>query len=450
VTFTASNALSGSATTHITITAPGVDHAPVVTAPANETGTEGTLLTFTVTAADPDGDAITSLTASPLPTGATFTANASNTAGTFSWTPSSTQSGSYDVTFTASNALSGSATTHIVISEPQPGNQAPVVTAPATQSVNEGQLLTFTVSATDADGDHVTLTASNVPSGATFTDNGNNTGTFSWTPNSTQSGTYTVTFTGTDGNGGTGTATTVITVNDVTGGGSFTATAKLVGNFNPHRRFLCFHITPTAGSFDIGTVDLASVTLNFNGQTLTALASQTHVESSCDTTETECEDCGEEGGTSSGGCTTQLHACFLMSDVAALLGNIPDNLASITITGNLTGGGTFTATTGAFRVAGKGSNNGVGQLKSKAHPNPLNPRTELTFTLASAAHVRVSVFDAQGRLVKTLLDGNRPAGENTVPWDGSNARGSRVASGVFFFRIEALGTKEIVRVAVLK
>src|SRR6185369_1189271 len=100
--------LSGSATTNITIT--NVDRAPVVTAPATQSAASNTLLTFTVTAADPDGDAIASLTAAPLPAGATFTAGAGNTSGTFSWTPTNAQAGSYNVTFTASNALSGTAT----------------------------------------------------------------------------------------------------------------------------------------------------------------------------------------------------------------------------------------------------------------------------------------------------------------------------------------------------
>jgi hypothetical protein len=242
----------------------------------------------------------------------------------------------------------------------------------------------------------------------------------------------------------------VITVNDVTGG-AFTATAKLVGNFNPHRRFLCFHIVPTASSFDLTNVDLASIQLNFGGGSLTALAKQTHLDTDCDTEE-ECDDCGTAGSTThaaAGDCTTQLHACFMMSDVAALFGgNIPDNLASATITGTLTTGGTFTATIGAARVAGSG--NAKGTLKSKAKPNPLNPKTDLTFTLPAAGHVRVTLFDARGRLVKTLLDENRPAGENVVPWDGSDAKGGHVASGVFFFRVEAFGTKEMVRVAVLK
>ena len=213
-TFTASNALSGSATTAITVN--NVDRAPVVAAPASQTVNEGALLSFTVTASDPDGDAIASLTAAPLPAGATFTADAANTSGTFSWTPTAGQAGSYSVAFTASNALSGSATTAITVNHV---NNCPVVTAPATASTDEGVLLMFNITATDADGEHVTLTATGLPTGATFTDNANNSGTFSWTPDFTAAALspYTVTFHGSDGHAGcTGSmASTVITVNNV-------------------------------------------------------------------------------------------------------------------------------------------------------------------------------------------------------------------------------------------
>ena len=97
--------------------APTVDHAPVVTAPATAVGTEGTLITFTVTASDPDGQAITSLTASGVPKGAQFQVDASMSFGTFTWTPSDKQgrTGPYSVTFKAKNALSGSAVTAITV-----------------------------------------------------------------------------------------------------------------------------------------------------------------------------------------------------------------------------------------------------------------------------------------------------------------------------------------------
>jgi PKD repeat protein len=233
VTFTAANSLSGSATT--AITANNVDRAPVVTAPATQTVVEGNLLTFTVTASDADGDAIASLTAAPLPAGATFTPDATNTSGTFSWTPGLTQAGSYSVTFAASNALNGSATTVITVTN---FNNAPVVTAPESQSTDEGVNLAFGVSATDADGDHVTLSASGLPFGATFSDNGDNTGSFSWTPSFTQAGGFSVTFNGNDGNGGTGSATTSITVNNVNrcptanAGGPYTGIVNVAVTFN--------------------------------------------------------------------------------------------------------------------------------------------------------------------------------------------------------------------------
>src|SRR5207249_4744320 len=84
VTFTASNTLSASASTAITIT--NVDRPPAVTAPATRTVAETSLLSFSSSASDPDGEAITSLQAdvSGLPPGnnAAFTANSNKTSGT--------------------------------------------------------------------------------------------------------------------------------------------------------------------------------------------------------------------------------------------------------------------------------------------------------------------------------------------------------------------------------
>jgi parallel beta-helix repeat protein len=97
---------------------PLVDHAPVVTAVSSVKAISGQTVTFTITAADSDGDAIQSLTMVKvkMPSGnnATFTPNASNTGGTFTWTNTSA-TGTYQVRFVATNALTGSATTSIQI-----------------------------------------------------------------------------------------------------------------------------------------------------------------------------------------------------------------------------------------------------------------------------------------------------------------------------------------------
>jgi hypothetical protein len=140
VTFRAANVLEGTASTVITVT--NVDRAPVVVSPDNLRGTVGKLITVAVTASDPDGEPITSLTAnlSQLPSGhnAVFTPNASNTGGTLTWTPSGTAN--INVTFTAMNARSGSKTTHIQIKRNAVSDSPTSITgeAPAVLSLSSG------------------------------------------------------------------------------------------------------------------------------------------------------------------------------------------------------------------------------------------------------------------------------------------------------------------------
>ena len=74
------------------------------------------------------------------------------------------------------------------------GNQAPVLAAIGNRTATIGFSLAFSVSATDADGPAPTLTTSTLPTGATFTDNNNGTGNFSWTPAFNQVGVATITF----------------------------------------------------------------------------------------------------------------------------------------------------------------------------------------------------------------------------------------------------------------
>ncbi len=74
------------------------------------------------------------------------------------------------------------------------GNQAPVLAAIGSRSAAVGINLAFNVTATDADGPAPTLTTSTLPTGASFTDNNNGTGSFSWTPTVGQIGVATITF----------------------------------------------------------------------------------------------------------------------------------------------------------------------------------------------------------------------------------------------------------------
>ncbi len=72
------------------------------------------------------------------------------------------------------------------------------------------------------------------------------------------------------------------------------------------------------------------------------------------------------------------------------------------------------------------------------YPNPFNATTFIDYRLDRAADVSIHVYDMQGRLVKTLMDGTpRQAGIHTVIWDARNDGGQSVASGVYICRMEA-------------
>jgi aminopeptidase N len=71
------------------------------------------------------------------------------------------------------------------------------------------------------------------------------------------------------------------------------------------------------------------------------------------------------------------------------------------------------------------------------YPNPFNPTTRVAFTLAAAGPVRLEVFDAAGRRLRVLADGPRPAGPQSLAFDGLDARGEPLPSGVYLLRLSA-------------
>ncbi len=72
-------------------------------------------------------------------------------------------------------------------------------------------------------------------------------------------------------------------------------------------------------------------------------------------------------------------------------------------------------------------------------PNPFAGGTRIAFSLPAAAHARLRVFDVQGRLVRTLVNGGLAAGRHAVDWNGTNDAAERVSSGVYFYRLESEG-----------
>ena len=71
---------------------------------------------------------------------------------------------------------------------------------------------------------------------------------------------------------------------------------------------------------------------------------------------------------------------------------------------------------------------------SQNYPNPFNPETTINYSLPVDTHVRVTVFDALGRQVCTLVDGMKQQGYHSVTWQAAN-----MASGVYFYRMETAG-----------
>jgi hypothetical protein len=83
-------------------------------------------------------------------------------------------------------------------------------------------------------------------------------------------------------------------------------------------------------------------------------------------------------------------------------------------------------------------------------PNPFNPATRIRFDLDRAGMVSLRIFDATGRLARTLVEGVRLAGEHEFTWDGADDRGRDLPSGMYFYTLEAGGERITRRMVLLK
>jgi hypothetical protein len=72
----------------------------------------------------------------------------------------------------------------------------------------------------------------------------------------------------------------------------------------------------------------------------------------------------------------------------------------------------------------------------RAAPNPMVGAGSIRFGLAGEGRARVALYDARGRRVRNLADQTFAAGPHALPWDGRNDRGSPLAGGVYFVRLE--------------
>ena len=79
------------------------------------------------------------------------------------------------------------------------------------------------------------------------------------------------------------------------------------------------------------------------------------------------------------------------------------------------------------------------------YPNPFNPSTVIPFTLDQAGHARVRLYDTQGRLLRTLVDEHKAAGEHNIAFDMQGLK-----SGVYLYELVAGEQREIRKMMLLR
>jgi hypothetical protein len=81
------------------------------------------------------------------------------------------------------------------------------------------------------------------------------------------------------------------------------------------------------------------------------------------------------------------------------------------------------------------------------YPNPFNPTTTISYEIPSGSQVNLNVYDVTGKLVRTLVNGWMGEGLHAANWDGKNGSGVSVASGIYFYKMQAgsfTGTKKMI------
>ncbi|MXW81383.1 MAG: tandem-95 repeat protein, partial [Gemmatimonadetes bacterium] len=198
VTFTVEDGRGGSDSQNVTINVEA-NQIPELVSIGPYIAEEGSALTIILEGSDADGDELT-YSVEGEPTGASLAEQ------TFSWKPSYSQSGEYEVTFTVEDGRGGIDRETITITVKNT-NREPELAAIGDQTVAGGHTLTIALAGNDADGDVLIYTVENNPSGSSLSG-----AIFTWRPSDTEAGMYQVTFRVEDEHGGQAAETIVITV----------------------------------------------------------------------------------------------------------------------------------------------------------------------------------------------------------------------------------------------
>src|SRR5271168_1947005 len=200
---------------------------PAITSASSTIFTVGTAGSFTVTTTGSPTPALTKT--GSLPSGVTFTDNGNGTA-TLSGTPAAGTGGPYAITITANNGVTPNGTQSFTLTV----HQAPAITSGSSTTFVIGTAGSFTVTATGSPTAALSKTGT-LPSGVTFSDNGNGTAALSGTPAGGTGGAYPITITAANGVGANATQNFTLTVNQVaaiTSANSATFAVGAAGSFS--------------------------------------------------------------------------------------------------------------------------------------------------------------------------------------------------------------------------
>ena len=89
-------------------------------------------------------------------------------------------------------------------------------------------------------------------------------------------------------------------------------------------------------------------------------------------------------------------------------------------------------------------------LLAQNHPNPFRGVTAINFALSSAADVKLTILDVQGRMICTLLDSHRPPGKHELLWRAKDGGGHPVSAGIYCYCLETGHHVEVKKLLVLR
>ena len=83
-------------------------------------------------------------------------------------------------------------------------------------------------------------------------------------------------------------------------------------------------------------------------------------------------------------------------------------------------------------------------------PNPFNPTTNISYSIATDGEVNLKVYNMKGQLVKTLVSENKTVGQHSISWNGTDDSNRKVSSGLYFYKLDATDYTSVKKMIMLK